>query len=164
MRIGVGADQWGFRLKEALKDHLAAQGHEISDFGVFGEEAVDYPDVAAPVARAIAAGSLDRAVLCCGTGLGMAIAANKVPGVRAGTVSDPYSAERLAKSNNAQVICFGGRVVAADVATLLVDHFMAAEFQGGDSSRKVDKISALERSPEAAPGTAGGAAAEKAEA
>jgi ribose 5-phosphate isomerase B len=156
VRIGVGADQWGFGLKEALKEHLAAQGHEVRDFGVFEDEAVDYPDIAVLVARAIAAGTLDRAVLCCGTGLGMAIAANKVPGVRAGTVSDPYSAERLVKSNNAQVICFGGRVVASDVAELLVDHFMAAEFQGGDSTSKVDKISALERPPAPAPDSAQG--------
>ncbi len=143
MRIGLGADHLGLPLKDALKAHLEATGHDVTDYGVHSPEAVDYPDIAGVVARAVAAGDVERAVLCCGTGLGMAIAANKVPGVRAGSVTDPYSAERLAKSNDAQVICFGARVIGAEVAELLVDHFLASEFQGGASARKVAKIEAL---------------------
>lgn len=150
MRIAIGADHHGFRLKEAIKAHLESLGHEVRDFGIDSEDPTDYPDIAESVARAVADGQVERAVLCCGTGLGMAITANKVPGVRAGTVADPYSAERLVKSNNAQVLCLGGRVVGAEVAKLLVDHFISSKFQGGESARKVAKINALdERKKEA---------------
>jgi ribose 5-phosphate isomerase B len=144
VKIAVGADDLGFPLKEAIKEHLQARGHEVIDFGVGLDQTADYPDVAEPVARAVAQGKAERAVLCCGTGLGMAIVANKIAGVRAGTVSDPYSAERLVKSNDAQVLCLGGRTIGPEVANLLVDHFLASEFQGGNSARKVAKISALD--------------------
>jgi len=144
MRIGIGADQHGFRLKEVLKEYLASEGHEIRDYGVASEDPIDYPDVAERVARSVASGDTERGVLICGTGLGMAIAANKIPGIRAGTVSDPYSAERLAKSNDAQIICLGGRTIGVEVARMLVDRYLASEFQGGDSARKVAKIEALE--------------------
>jgi ribose 5-phosphate isomerase B len=144
MKLAIGADQHGYVLKEALKLHLEGLGHEVRDYGVDGQEPVDYPDVALAVARTVAAGSVERAILVCGTGLGMAIAANKVPGVRAGTVADPYSAERLVKSNDAQVMCLGGRVVGTEVAKLLVDHFLGSTFQGGDSARKVAKLEALD--------------------
>lgn len=145
MKIAFGADELGFELKEALMTHVVALGHEVVDFGVAAQETADYPDVAEAVAREVAAGRADRAVLCCGTGLGMAITANKVPGVRAGSVTDPYSAERLVKSNDAQIICLGGRVVGAEVAKLLVEHFIDAQFQGGNSARKVAKIEAVEQ-------------------
>jgi ribose 5-phosphate isomerase B len=144
MRIGVGADINGYEMKEALAAHLRELGHEVRDYGVSAGEDVDYPDVAVRVARAVAAGIVDRAVLVCGTGLGMAIVANKVPGVRAAPVTDPYSAERAIKSNNAQVLCLGGRVIGVGVARLLVDHWLAGEFAGGDSARKVAKIEALD--------------------
>jgi ribose 5-phosphate isomerase B len=144
MKVAVGADHHGYRLKESLKEHLLGQGYDVIDFGVGADEAVDYPDIAEAVGRQVAVGAVERAVLCCGTGLGMAIAANKVVGVRAGAVVDPYSAERLAKSNDAQVLCLGGKVVGEEVARLLVDHFMGSRFQGGDSARKVAKLDALE--------------------
>lgn len=152
MRIAVGADHHGFRLKEAVKGHLMERGHDVTDFGVPDERPVDYPDVAAAVAREVAAGTFERAVLACGTGIGMAIAANKVPGVRAAPVTDPYSAERAMRSNDAHILCLGGRVVGTEVALLLVDHWMASEFAGGESARKVAKIEALDgrRSPEGA--------------
>jgi len=101
--------------------------------------------VAVPVARAVAAGEVDRAVLVCGTGLGMAIVANKVRGVRAAPVTDPYSAERAIKSNNARVLCLGSLVVGTEVAKLLVDHWLDGEFAGGNSGRKVAKIEELDR-------------------
>ena len=145
MRIGVGADTNGVALKDAVRDHLIALGHEVRDFGGTRAEEIDYPDVAEPVARAVAAGELDRAVLVCGTGLGMAIVANKVPGVRAAPVTDPYSAERAMKSNKAQVLCLGGKVLGTDVALLLVDHWVNSDFAGGASARKVAKIDALDR-------------------
>lgn len=144
MHIAVGADINGFAMKEALRDHLLDLGYDVDDFGVSAGEDIDYPDIAESVARAVAAGDVDRAVLVCGTGLGMAIAANKVRGVRAATVSDPYSAERAIKSNNAQVLCLGGQVIGIDVAKLLVDHWLAGEFRGGASGRKVAKIDALD--------------------
>lgn len=156
MRIAVGADHNGYALKQQLVEHLTGLGHEVTDFGCDADETADYPDVAAPVARAVASGQVDRAILVCGTGLGMAITANKIPGVAAASVTDPYSAERARKSNNAQVLCLGAKVVGEEVAVLLVDHWLASEFAGGDSARKVEKIAALERGEQVS--TAGGVA------
>lgn len=144
MHVAVGADLNGFAMKETIKAHLHDLGHEVVDFGVAGDEDVDYPDVAVPVARAVAAREVERAVLVCGTGLGMAMVANKIPGVRAASVTDPYSAERAIKSNNAQILCLGGKVIGTDVAVLLVDHWLNGEFAGGASARKVAKIQALD--------------------
>ena len=156
MKIALGADHLGYPLKEAVREHLAGLGHEVVDFGVNGPDPVDYPDVAAEVARAVAAGTFGRAILVCGTGIGMAITANKVPGVRAANVADPYSAERARKSNDAQVLCLGARVVPPELATIIVDHWLEAEFQGGDSARKVAKIDALDRAARATePGPTG---------
>jgi ribose 5-phosphate isomerase B len=145
MQIAVGADHLGYPLKEAVADYLRGLHHDVVDFGCHSADPVDYPDVAVEVADAVAAGRFDRAILVCGTGIGMAITANKVPGVRAASVSDPYSAERARKSNDAQVLCLGARVVGPEVAKLLVDHWLASEFGGGDSARKVAKIEALDR-------------------
>ncbi len=144
MKIALGADHLGYPLKEAVREHLESLGHEVVDFGVTDPRPVDYPDVAVEVARAVADGTFGRAILVCGTGIGMAITANKVPGVRAANVADPYSAERARKSNDAQVLCLGARVVAPEVARIIVDHWLASEFQGGESARKVAKIDALD--------------------
>jgi ribose 5-phosphate isomerase B len=144
MKVAVGADHLGLPLKESVKVHLESLGHEVVDFGVRTSDPVDYPDVAEVVAREVAAGHFERAILVCGTGIGMAITANKVPGVRAANVADPYSAERARASNNAQVLCLGARVVPPHVADILVDHWLATEFAGGDSARKVAKIDALD--------------------
>jgi ribose 5-phosphate isomerase B len=144
MRIAIGADHHGFQLKELLKEHMTALGHDVQDHGCHSVDEVDYPDIAVVVAEDVAAGEAERAVLVCGTGIGMAIAACKVPGVRAAAVSDPYSAERAQKSNNAQVLCLGAKVVGTEVATLLLDHWLDSEFQGGASARKVAKIDALD--------------------
>ena len=145
MKIAIGADHLGLPLKETVKAHLIELGHDVVDYGVLDETPVDYPDVAIQVARDVAAGAFGRAILVCGTGIGMAITANKVPGVRAASVTDPYSAERARKSNDAQVLCLGSRVVGPALADLLVDHWLASEFQGGGSARKVAKIDALDR-------------------
>ncbi len=146
--ILLGSDEAGFELKEALKAYLTATGHEVVDFGCHSLEPVDYPDVAAEVARAVASGRTDRGILVCGTGIGMAIAANKVRGVRAATVSDPYSAERARKSNNAQILCLGARVTGTELAKVLVDHWLSSEFARGGSERKVAKIDALDKGPD----------------
>ncbi len=144
MRIAVGADANAVELKDLVRDHLAEQGHEVIDYGLQPGQDEDYPDVAEPVARAVATGEVERAVLCCGTGLGMAIVANKVHGVRAAPVTDPYSAERAIKSNDARVLCLGSLVVGRNVAPLLVDHWISGDFAGGRSERKVAKIKQLD--------------------
>jgi len=153
MKIAVGADHLGLPLKDSVKAHLEAAGHEVVDFGVTESTPVDYPDIAIEVANAVAAGTYGRAILVCGTGIGMAITANKVPGVRAASVADPYSAERARKSNDAQVLCLGARVVAPELARIIVDHWLASEFQGGDSARKVAKMNALDDAREPKPGS-----------
>lgn len=143
--VAVGADHLGFELKEVLRRHLEEQGYEVRDFGVHDTTPIDYPDVAGEVAKAIRRGEFDRAVLVCGTGAGMAIAANKVPGVRAVAANDPYTAERARKSNDAQVITMGSRVVTPTIAVHLLDLWLASEFEGGGSTEKVRKIGELER-------------------
>jgi ribose 5-phosphate isomerase B len=144
MRIAIGADHHGFELKELLREHMTALGHDVHDHGCHSVDEVDYPDIAITVAEEVATGEAERAVLVCGTGIGMAITACKVPGVRAAAVADPYSAERAQKSNNAQVLCLGAKIVGPENATLLLDHWLESEFQGGASARKVAKIDALD--------------------
>jgi ribose 5-phosphate isomerase B len=147
--IAVGADDAGAPLKERLADYLRRRGYEVEDFGTGTDQ--DYPDVAAAVAEAVARGEHDRALLVCGTGLGMAITANKVPGVRAVTAHDPYSAERARKSNDAQVLTMGARVIAPQAAEKVLDHWLASEFEGGPSTAKVDKVRRVDaryRSPD----------------
>jgi ribose 5-phosphate isomerase B len=144
--IAVGSDQLGFELKNELARHIEERGYQVVDYGTrSAEENEDYPDVAERVAIAVAQGRHDRAILVCGTGIGMAITANKVPGVRAAQASDTYSAERARKSNNAQVLTLGALTVAREVAKDIVDHWLDAEFQGGRSTPKVAKIERVER-------------------
>ena len=136
--IAVGADEAGAPLKERLADYMREHGYEVKDYGNGTEQ--DYPDVAAEVAEAVARGEHDRALLVCGTGLGMAITANKIHGVRAATAHDSYSAERARKSNDAQVITMGARVIAPEAAEKVLEHWLASEFEGGRSTPKVEKM------------------------
>jgi ribose 5-phosphate isomerase B len=146
MRIIIGSDHLGHQLKEDLKAHLSDVGHEPVDAGWHSPtEPVDYPDIAVQVAERIASGEFDRGILICGTGIGMAIVANKVPGVRAAPCHDPYSAERARKSNDAQIITFGAQIVAPTLARVLLDHWLASEFTGGRSAPKVEKIKLIDR-------------------
>jgi ribose 5-phosphate isomerase B len=140
--IAVGADDAGAPLKEYLATYLREHGYTVKDYG--NGEGLDYPDVADEVAGAVARGEHDRAVLICGTGLGMAITANKVPGVRAATAHDPYSAERARKSNDAQIITMGARVIAPQAAEKVLEHWLEAEFEGGRSAPKVEKMKAID--------------------
>jgi ribose 5-phosphate isomerase B len=140
--IAVAADDAGAPLKERLAYWLHQQGYEVKDFGNGTDQ--DYPDVAAQVAEAVARGDHDRALLICGTGLGMAITANKVPGVRAVTAHDAYSAERARKSNDAQVLTMGARVIAPEAAEMVLEHWLASEFEGGRSAPKVDKMNQVD--------------------
>jgi ribose 5-phosphate isomerase B len=145
MGIAIGSDEAGFQLKETLKTYLAELGREVTDYGCYSADAVDYPDVAERVALAVAAGRHARGVLICGTGIGMAITANKVPGVRAAQAHDTYSAERARKSNDAQIITMGSRVIGPEAAKTVLKAWLDSEFQGGNSARKVAKIDALEQ-------------------
>jgi ribose 5-phosphate isomerase B len=145
MKIAIGSDEAGYALKEILKPFIAAEGHQVADFGTFDGKAVLYPDIAHAVAAAVAAGEQESAVLICGTGIGMAITANKVKGVRAAQCHDTYSAERARKSNDAQIVTLGARVIGAELAKTIVSAFLAARFAGGPSAAKVERILAYER-------------------
>jgi ribose 5-phosphate isomerase B len=144
-KIGIGADDAAFELKETLVEHLENKGYEVEDYGVHSKEPVDYPDVAVEVAEAVARGEHERAILVCGTGIGMSITANKVPGVRAAQCHDVFSAERARKSNNAQVLTMGQRVIGPELAKTIVDAWLEAEFGGGSSTRKVEKMEEVDR-------------------
>ncbi len=145
MKIGFGCDHAAVELKNILMEHLAAQGYECVDFGTDSpDEKVDYPDKGLAVAEAIIAGEIDKGVLCCGTGVGISLAANKVPGIRACVCSEPFSAKLTVEHNNANIIAMGARVVGTELAKMIVDSFFGAEFQGGRHARRVDKITAIE--------------------
>lgn len=143
-KIVVGADHFGMPLKDAVRDYLTELGYQVEDMGVNTNDPVDYPDVGAALAEAIAADQYARGVLVCGTGAGMAIVANKVPGVRAVCVNDPYTAERAVASNNAQIITMGSQITGTAVAKKLIDIWLESEYQGGRSAPKVDKINSLD--------------------
>ena len=145
MKIAVGCDHLGLPLKEEIVALLRERKVDFQDYGVCSGEKVDYPDIAEKVAQAVQQGEFDRGILVCGTGIGMAIAANKVPGIRAAVVHDPYSAERSRKSNNAQVMAMGSLILTPKVAQMLVSIWLDSEFQGGESARKVEKISQIEK-------------------
>jgi ribose 5-phosphate isomerase B len=147
MKIAIGCDEAGFALKEVIIAHLKTSGIEAHDYGVPSAQAVpdtDYPDIARAVAEDIASGAEERGILICGTGIGMAISANKVPGVRAAQAHDTYSAERARKSNDAQVITLGARVIGPELAKSIVDAWLASDFAGGNSTRKVEKMNRID--------------------
>lgn len=157
MAIAIGCDEAAFELKQQLKQLLLDGGHEVEDFGTFDTEPVLYPDIAFAAAASIVEGRNDRAVLLCGTGIGMAISANKVPGVRAAQCHDTYSAERARKSNDAQVITMGARVIGPELAKSILQAWLASEFDAERSGAKVERITEYERR-QGGPGPAGIAA------
>lgn len=145
MKIIIGSDQNGFHLKEDIKTYLESKYFEPVDIGCFHENMeVDYPDIGEELAERVAKGEFERGILICGTGIGMAIVANKVPGVRAACCHDPYSAERARKSNNAQILTMGAQIIAPTLAYTLLDHWLDSEYAGGRSSPKVAKIDAID--------------------
>lgn len=144
MRIVVGSDHGGFALKERVKKWLAAAGHEVTDVGTFNEESCDYTDYGQKAARAVAEGAAERAVLVCGTGIGMSITANKIKGIRAALCTDPYMARMSRAHNNANVLVLGERVVGFGLAEAIVQEWMATPFEGGRHERRIEKISRLE--------------------
>lgn len=145
MMIALGCDHGGFSLKEEIKAHLMQQNIPVKDFGSTDGASCDYPDVAVPPCKAVLAGECTLALLFCGTGIGISIAANKIPGIRAACCSDTFSAKYTRLHNNANVLCMGGRVVGPGLACEMVDLFLTAEFEGGRHQRRVDKLTALEQ-------------------
>ncbi|MBB5337096.1 ribose 5-phosphate isomerase B [Pectinatus brassicae] len=145
MKIAIGCDEAAYSLKVILKEHLEEKGYEVTDFGADKGEVVLYPDVAYKVADAVAQGKYQRAVLVCGTGIGMCICANKVPGVRAAVCHDTFSAERSRMSNNAQIICMGERVIGVELAKTILDTWLDSEYSEQSRSQpKVLRINELE--------------------
>ncbi len=146
MKLAIGCDQNGYVLKKFLIAALRSQSHEIVDLGCDENEAIDYPDVAERLSLDVASGEYERGILICGTGIGMAIVANKIPGVRAAQVQDIYSAERAARSNDANIITFGAQVISIENAKLLAETWLKSEFAGGRSIPKVEKINRIDNS------------------
>ena len=146
MRVGIAADHGGFGLKEDMVARLRAGGHEIVDFGaksLITDD--DYPDFVVPLARAVAAGTVERGVAICGSGVGAAVCANKVPGVRACMIEDHFSARQGVEDDHMNVLCLGGRVVGPEVAWDLVKTFLAAEFSQAERHlRRLGKVASLE--------------------
>jgi ribose 5-phosphate isomerase B len=145
MRIAVGSDHRGVNLRTKVVDLLAKLGQEVVDVGSFDTRSVDYPDIAAQVARKVSAGEVDRGILICGTGLGMSIAANKFPGVRAAPCYDDLTAEMSRRHNDLNVLCLSGDILGERLVDRLVEIWLNAEFEGGRHARRVEKISHLER-------------------
>jgi len=144
MKITIGADHAGFSLKEGLVEVLKRDGHEVLDRGTYSAEPCDYPDLAAAVARDVASGRADRGILVCGTGVGMAIAANKVHGIRAAVGTCPEEVGLVRAHNDANVLTFGARFTKAEDAEAMTNKFLTTEFAGGRHARRVAKISAIE--------------------
>ena len=147
MRVAIATDHAGFVLKALVVDQVRSLGHEPVDFGTWDTQPVDYPDVIAPAARAVAAGDCDRAIVLGGSGTGEAIVANKVPGLRCVEASDPVVAHLGRLHNDCNALSMGGRIVGAEVARACVTEFLATDFEGGRHALRIAKIHALEDEP-----------------
>jgi len=145
MKIALGADHAGFELKQKIKARLQHQGIQVDDEGTVSTESVDYPDFAKKVAEIVAHKQADLGVLVCGSGVGMAIAANKVPGIRAANVSTEYEAEKSREHNDANVVSIGARILDDQLAFKIVDLFLKTPFAGGRHQRRVEKITEIEQ-------------------
>ena len=140
----IGSDHGGYALKQEIMKHLTERGIEYRDYGTFSTDSCDYPDYGEAVGRAVASGECERGIVVCGTGIGISIAANKVPGVRCALCGDCFSAQMAREHNDANVLALGARVLGPGLALKIVDTFLDAEFQGGRHARRVAKITALE--------------------
>ena len=146
MKISIGCDHGALALKNAVKAHLAAQGHEVLDFGTNSTDSCDYPDFAVPTAQAVASGECERGIVLCTTGIGVSIAANKVKGIRCALLSDLMSARLTREHNDANMMALGAGVVGEKLALEIVDTFLATPFsQGPRHQRRIEKLSALEK-------------------
>jgi ribose 5-phosphate isomerase B len=146
MRVAIATDHAGFPLKAAIADWLTSAGHEVVDFGVDSTDPVDYPDVIAPAARAVAAGDCGLGIVVGGSGTGEQIVSNKIRGIRCVEAADPVTARLGREHNDANVLAMGARIIGSEVALACVAEFMTASFQGGRHARRVEKISAIEDS------------------
>jgi ribose 5-phosphate isomerase B len=144
MRIALGCDEAGLPLLEIIRDYLRERGVTVQDFGVHTTDPVLYPDIALAAGRAVASGECDRGILVCGTGIGMSITANKILGVRAALCHDTYSAERARKSNDAQILTMGARVIGPELAKQIITTWMDADFAGGTSQPKVARMKEID--------------------
>ena len=145
MKIAIGSDHGGFELKSKLIAHLKENGYEVEDCGTYEPKSCNYPEIAKKVADKVVAGEVDKGILCCGTGIGMSIAANKVKGVRAAVVSDAFSTKYTRLHNDTNILCLGERVIGPGLAAMLVDIFLTTEFEGGRHQVRVDMITELEK-------------------
>lgn len=145
MKIALASDHGGYNLKQAVKKHLDEIGVEYEDFGCDSCSSCDYPDLALPVAEGVAEGKYDRGILICGTGIGISIAANKVPGIRAAVCSDTFSAHACRQHNDANILAMGERVVGPGIAIDIVDEFLTSEYEGGRHCLRVEKITSIEK-------------------
>jgi ribose 5-phosphate isomerase B len=145
MQIALGADHAGYQLKDQIKQHLAQRGIELCDEGTSSPESVDYPDFARAVAHDVSEQRADLGILVCGSGIGMAIAANKVDGIRAANVTTEYEAQMSREHNNANVLALGARILSPEEALRIVDAWLATPFAGGRHERRVEKIAAIEK-------------------
>ena len=144
MKIAVGSDHGGFLLKEEIMKHLKQSDIDITDFGCYTTDSVDYPDIGQAVGEAVARGDYDKGIICCGTGIGISISANKVPGIRAALCGDCFSAKASREHNDANILALGERVVGVGLAKMIVDIWLSSEFQGGRHGRRVEKIAGIE--------------------
>ncbi len=142
--IALGADHGGFRLKEAIRKYLDEQHIAYEDFGTYSEESVDYGPIAAKVAHFVADGKAEKGILCCGTGIGISMAANKVKGIRAAVVTNDFCAEMTRRHNDANILCMGGRVIDEETAVRLTKIFLETPFDGGRHAARIAHIAQIE--------------------
>ncbi len=147
MKVALGCDHVGYELKQVVREHLEKKGYECVDYGCDSPERANYPIYGERVGRAVAGGECELGVLICGTGIGISLAANRVPGIRAAVCSEPYSAELTRRHNNANIIAFGARVVGEGTALAIVDAFFGAQFEGGRHAERVAMLEAIDRNP-----------------
>lgn len=145
MKIAIGCDHVGFELKDKIIKHLEEKGIEYKDFGTFSSERTDYPIYGYAVAKAIVSGECDKGILICGTGVGISISANKVPGIRAVVCSEPYSALLSRQHNDTNILAMGARVVGGDLALMILDAWLSGEYEGGRHQKRVDMIADIEK-------------------
>ncbi|QUH24967.1 ribose 5-phosphate isomerase B [Serpentinicella alkaliphila] len=145
MRIAIGSDHGGYDLKEEIKSYLSEKGLETKDFGTDNRDSCDYPDYAIEVSEAVAKGDYDKGILICGTGIGISISANKVPGIRCALVGDCFSAKATRQHNDSNVLALGGRVLGTGLALEIVDIWLSTEFEGGRHQNRINKITEIEK-------------------
>lgn len=145
MKIGIGNDHAAVEMKNDIMDYLVEKGYEVINYGTDTHESCNYPEYGEKVGRAVAAGDVDCGILICGTGVGISLAANKVKGVRAVVCSEPYSAKLSKQHNNTNVLAFGARVIGIEMAKMIIDEWLGAEFMGGRHQTRVDMIMAIEQ-------------------